>query len=190
MTDRIFSHSGPFTPAHPPPPPPLLPSPSTPNNPEKINILKKWKKTKNISPRNIIILHKYTINDNHMIYGSLYINCNRETFFVILGHFLPFFPPNSPNENIKKMKKMTGDIIILDKYTINHDHGLYCSWDMVRDRCNCYFSFWAIFCYKCLEISSFYTCVPKIMIWWCAVPEIWCMTDIRTDGWTDRKSDI
>ena len=71
---------------------------------------------------------------------------------------------------------------------------LYCSWDMVRDRCNCYFSFWAIFCpftpltaqkikilkkwKKCLEISSFYISVPKIMIRWCTVPEIWCMTDI------------
>ena len=30
---------------------------------------------------------------------------------------------------------------------------------------------------KYLEISSFYTCVPKIMIRWCTVPEKWCMTD-------------
>ena len=51
---------------------------------------------------------------------------------------------------------------------------------MAHDRCNCYFSFWAIFCpftpltaqkiktlkneKKQLEISSFYICVPKIMI--------------------------
>ena len=27
------------------------------------------------------------------------------------------------------------------------------------------------------EISSFYICVPKTMIRWCMVPEIWCMTD-------------
>ena len=27
-----------------------------------------------------------------------------------------------------------------------HVHMLYCSWDMVGDRCNCYFPFWAIFC--------------------------------------------
>ena len=68
---------------------------------------------------------------------------------------------------------------------------------MVRDRCNCYFSFWAIFCpftppsrpsptaqkikilkkWKFfLEISSFYICVPIIMIRWCMVPEIWCVT--------------
>ena len=36
---------------------------------------------------------------------------------------------------------------------------------------------------KHLEISSFYTCVPKIMIRWCMVPEIWCATDEQTDGW-------
>ena len=34
---------------------------------------------------------------------------------------------------------------------------------------------------KHLEISSFYTCVPKILIRWCTVPEEWCMTDGRTD---------
>ena len=43
------------------------------------------------------------------------------------------------------MKKTPGDIITLRKCTKNHDHMLYCSWDMVRDRCNCYFSFSGIF---------------------------------------------
>ena len=68
-------------------------------------------------------------------------------FFVKLGHFLPFYPPNSPkNQNLKKQKKnMPRDIIILHNCTKNHDHMLYCSWDMARDGCN-YFSFWAIFC--------------------------------------------
>ena len=58
-----------------------------------------------------------------------------------------FYPLNSPkNQNFKKKKrKMPGDIIILHKCTKNHDHMQYCSWDMVHDRCNCYFSFWAIF---------------------------------------------
>ena len=63
---------------------------------------------------------------------------------------------------------------------------LYCSWDIARDRCNCYFSFWVIFYpfiphapsppnspknenfkkkrKKHHEISSFNTSVPKIMI--------------------------
>ena len=40
---------------------------------------------------------------------------NKQNLFVILGHFLPLYPPNSlKNENIKKkmkkMKKMPGDV--------------------------------------------------------------------------------
>ena len=109
---------------------PLFPLP--PNNPENQNF-EKMKKT----PGDIIILHKCTINDNHMIYGSWDINCNRQIFFVILGHFLPFYPPNSPkNENIKKKKKKR----------------------------------------KYLEISSFYTSVPKLMIIGYTVLGIWCVT--------------
>ena len=65
---------------------------------------------------------------------------------------------------------------------------------MVCDRCNCYFLFGAIFCpftplrvrkiqiskkwNKRLEISSFYSSVPKLMIICCTVPEIWCVTDV------------
>ena len=64
---------------------------------------------------------------------------------------------------------------------------------MVHDRCN-YFSFQAIFYpftpltaqkikifkkwKKYLEISSFYISAPKIMIRWCTVPEIRCVTDV------------
>ena len=73
-------------------------------------------------------------------------------FFVILSHFLHFYTTNNPkNQNFEKMKKkkkkkMPGEIIILNKCTKNHDHMLYCSWDMVCDGSNCYFSFWTIFC--------------------------------------------
>ena len=35
-----------------------------------------------------------------------------------------------------------------------------------------------------MKISSFYTCVPKIMITWCIVPKIWWAIDKQTD--TDR----
>ena len=90
------------------------------------------------------------------------------------------------------MKKKPRDIIILHKCTINHDYILYCSWDMVRDGCNC-FSFWAAFCFypsnspknlkknekkKWLEISSLYTSAPKLIIICYTVPEIWCMMDV------------
>ena len=98
------------------------------------------------------------------------------------------------------MKKTPGDIIILHKCNKNHDHMLFCSWDMACDKCNCYFSFWVIFCpyttqktkilkkmeKNPLEISSFYIYIPKIMIRWCMVPEIWCATDSRTDRWTEK----
>ena len=40
-----------------------------------------------------------------LIYGSWDMKCNRQDFFVILGNFLAFYPPNSPkNENIKSEK--------------------------------------------------------------------------------------
>ena len=90
------------------------------------------------------------------------------------------------------MKNTFENIIILHKCTKNHDHMLYCCQVIAHDRCNGYFSFWAIFCpftaqkiiiskkwKKHLEISSFYTSVPKIMTGWCTVPE--------SDGQTDRQ---
>ena len=36
--------------------------------------------------------------------------------------------------------------LFLEKCIKNHDHMLYCPWDMAYNRCNCYFSFWANFC--------------------------------------------
>ena len=57
------------------------------------------------TPGDIIILHKCTINDNHMMYGSWDMKRDRQ-FFVILDHFLPFYPPNnSKNQNFEKLKK-------------------------------------------------------------------------------------
>ena len=68
--------------------------------------------------------------------------------FYPFGPFSPFYPPKkTKNQNFEKLKqKNPGDIIILHKCSKNHDHMLYCSLDMVCDGCNCYFSFWAIFC--------------------------------------------
>ena len=42
-----------------------------------------FEKMKNM-PADIIILHLYDTNDNHMIYGSLDMEHNRQNFFVIL----------------------------------------------------------------------------------------------------------
>ena len=116
-------------------------------------------------------------------------------FFVIMCHFLPFYPLNSPqNKNIKKMKKIPGDIIILHKYPKNHDHMLYCSRHTARDTCNCYFSFWALFC-PFTPITDWKTKISgkikkttgniiilhmytKIMIICYTVPEIWHVTHV------------
>ena len=97
---------------------------------------------------------------------------------------------------LKNWKKAPGDIIILHKCTENHDHMLYCSWDMAHDRCH-YFSFWALFCpfnslknqnlkkrKKHLEISTFYTSVLKIMIICCTeIKRVADVTQIPKSSW-------
>ena len=133
-----------------------------PNNPENQNFEKMKKTFGNITilnmstinenPGNIIILHKCTKTHDHMLYCSwdmMHDRCN--CYLFILSNFFPVYPPHSPkNENMKKLKKT--DIIISSRYHhliqvyINHDHVLCCSWDLMCDRCNCYFSFRAIFC--------------------------------------------
>ena len=146
-------------------------------------------------PGNIIFSHKCTLNDNHMMYGSWDMTCDGHNFLSFWTIFCPFTSSNNmKNQNFKKLKKTPGDIIILHMCIKNHDHMLYCSWDMVFDRCNCYFSFWVIFCpfspltaqkikifkkwKKHLEISWFYNSVPKITIICYTVPEMWCLMDV------------
>ena len=116
-----------------------------------------------------------------MIYNSW--NIERDGLkFIILGQFLPFYPRKNPkNQNFEKMKKFTGDIIILRVCTKNHNHMMYGSWDTEWDGQNfCHFGpFFAILPGKSKfwEMLSFYTCVPKIMVIWCMLPEIWSATD-------------
>ena len=123
----------------------------------------------------IIILQMCIKNHNHMKYGSWDTERDRQNFFVILAHFLPFQPPddNLKNQNFK-LKKTPGDIILLI-CTINDDHMMDGSWDMEHNRQN-FLSFWTIFCpftwlwtqkIKILEkwtthlkILSFYKCLP------------------------------
>ena len=83
----------------------------------------------------------------------------RKGFFVILGHFLPFYPPNNPkNQNFEKMEKESRDIIILQICTKNHDHMLHLSWDMDCNRQN-FLSLQVIFCPFTPLLTS------KIKIW-------------------------
>ena len=109
---------------------------------QKIKILKKWKKPW----RYYHFTHMYH-RQSYDVWFLRY-EARRTEFFVILDCLLPFYPPpnNPKNRNFEKLKKLPEDIIILHKFTKNHDHMLYYSLDMARNRCNCYFSFWAIFC--------------------------------------------
>ena len=107
-----------------------------------------WKYHKNQNnPWRYNILHKCTKNHDHRLYCSWDMAHDGCNCYFHFGLFFAILPPNSPkNENFKKMKKMLADIIIIHKRTKTRDHMLYCYWDMVRDRCNCYFWFWPIFC--------------------------------------------
>ena len=97
----------------------------------KIKIKKKKKRKKSLEissfynsiPKIIIIC--YTVPE---IWCVTYVN-----YFSFWAIFCPFTP----------MKKMPEDII-LHKCTKNHDHIPYCSWDMARDRCNCYFFYFGL----------------------------------------------
>ena len=58
-------------------------------------------------------------------------------FFVILGHYLPFDPPNNlKKQSFEKMKKTPEDNIILHLHTTNDDYTMYSSWDMEGNRQN------------------------------------------------------
>ena len=92
----------------------------------------------------------------------------------------------------KEWKKTPGDII-LHKCAKNHDHIFYCSWHMsdviVIFHFGKFLALWSPLpnssknenCAKIkkqLEVSSFNTSVPKIMIICFIVPEIWHLTDV------------
>ena len=91
------------------------------------------------TPRDFIILHKCTINDNHMIYGSWEMKHKRHNFLSLWTIFYPF---TLLTQKIKILKKWEKHLEICTK---NHDYMLYYSWDMALDWCKFYFSFWAIF---------------------------------------------
>ena len=100
-----------------------------------------------------------------------------QNFFIILDHFLPFTSPLTTQKTkiLKKWKKASGDVIILNLCNKKHNHMMYAYSDMECDNIIfCYFRlFFCSFtplltpkikiwkkCKKHLEILSFYTCVP------------------------------
>ena len=182
--DGIFCHFEPFF--------ALLP----PVNQENQNF-EKMKKT------SVIILPMCTKNENHMMYGPWDMKHDR-IFLSFWAIICTFYPTNNPkNRNFEKMKKTLGDIIILHKYSKNPDHTLCCSWDMVHDRCCCYFSFRAIFCPFTPPITQQIKIFKKmkktsadIILHMCTknydqmMKVSWDMVHNRQmDWWMDRKSD-
>ena len=174
--------------------------PFTPLTIWKIKILWKWKNT----PGDITILHMCTINDNHIMYGSSEMECDRHNFLsfsTIVCHFNP--TNNQENQNFEKMKKTPGDIITLQMRTINDNYMMYGSW-YKEYKGQKFLSFWIIFwsftplttrkinIFKiwknCLELSSFYKSIPKIMIICYTVIEIWHVTDVVFIFWTFTNS--
>ena len=105
-----------------------------------------WKNVK--KPGDISLLHLCTINEDHMMYSSWDIKARRTKFFVILGHFLLFDPPNkSKNPYFEIMKKKHRDIIILH-VCIYHKWLSYDVWFLrYGARQQISLSFRTIFCY-------------------------------------------
>ena len=129
INDGHFCHFGPFF-AHLPP----------------------LKNDKKKTPGKITILQMCTctIHENYMMYVSW---VQWTEFYVILDHFLPFYPNNNTHKKkLKKWKKCLDICHVTHMYqkSWSNDHILNCSWDTRHDRCNFYFPFWDIFCcYSC-----------------------------------------
>ena len=84
--------------------------PFTPLTTWKIKILKNWK-----TPRDIIILHMCTLNDNHMMYGPRDTKCNWQNFLSFWTIFCPFTPLIT--QKIKILKKWKNLLKISSFYT-------------------------------------------------------------------------
>ena len=74
------------------------------------------------TPREIIILHMCTINENHM----MDMERDRHIFFLHWTIFFLFCLLNNlENQNFEKMKKTPADIIILHLCAINDNYMMY-----------------------------------------------------------------
>ena len=111
----------------------------------KIRLLKKWKKKKKFLE---ISSFDTCVPKTAIIWCAVPKIQSETEFFVTLGHFFALLtpsPPNNPdNQNFEKMKKASGDVIILNLCNKKHDHMMYVYSDMECDRHN-FLSFHAIF---------------------------------------------
>ena len=143
-----------------------------------------------------------------MLYCSWDMACDGCNYFSFWAIFCPFTPVTAWKIKIKKKNENNRwRYHHFTQCTRNHDHMLYCSWDMAHDRCNCYFSFWAIFC----PFTPLTAQKIKILKKWKKTwryhhftymyqklwsDDVWFLRygarqmDGQTDGQTDGKSDI
>ena len=99
---------------------------------QKIRILKKWKKI----AEDIIMLHMWTKNHNHMRYSFWYTKWEFFLSFWAIFCPLPLPPYNNPeNQHFEKMEA-SGDAIILNLCNKKHNHMMYAYSDMGCNRHN------------------------------------------------------
>ena len=163
-----------------------------PNNPKNQHFEKLEK-----NPGDIIIFHMCNIHDNQMIYGSWDIEHDGQNFLSFWTIFWHYWTYPLKTQKIKLLKKWKKLLEIFSFYVNVPKIRIICytvpeMWH-VTDVITFHFGlFFALFCphnsqkkiwkfqkkwKKHLEILSFYTSVPKIMII-CYVPEKWCVTDV------------
>ena len=107
---------------------------------------RKLKKKKKKSPGDIICIIYTTAPKIMIVCYTVPEICDWYNYFSFWVNYCPFTPNSPKNENSKKNEKNSCRYYHVKKCNKNPDHMLYCSWDIACDTCNCYFSFWAIFC--------------------------------------------
>ena len=133
---------------------------------KKVKILKKRKKYQEISPF-------YTCAPQMTIIWCMVPEIWSTTDIIIchFDYFGSLSPNTLENQNVEKMKKVPGDIIILHLYSTYDSHMMYDSWDIGRNGQNIF-----VILDK-MQILSFYTSAPKTKIISCVFSEIRGATD-------------
>ena len=146
---------------------------------QKIKIFKKWKSFKDT----ILQLQSYDV-------WFLRCRVKQTEFFVVVDHFLPFYPPNNLKIKIlKKQKKLSGDIIILYMYHKWQSYIWFLRYGAQQTKFFVILDHFLPFsstnnpknkklekiAKKIVKVSLFYTSVPKIMMINYTVP--------ATDAW-------
>ena len=138
-----------------------------------------------------------------MLYCSWDTECDRCNYFSFWAIFCPFSPPLPPispvtTQKIKIKKKWNKHLEKSSFYTSEPKIMIICYtvlevWHVLFFILVYFLPFYPLTVQKIkiskkrkehLKISSLYLCVPKIIIRWCMVPEIWCITDGQTEKLT------